>query len=545
MTASSIECRAHAKVQYHGKFFPNGFGKGLFALGFLGRPNFIMVRRVWPIRGARLKGLNDMQDRPARGAWDERMLRLDRMLAHDPDAIEARFERAGLLREQGSFEASKRDYLELIRRQPTHFAALSDFGTLVLNAGYQEAARSLYREAVRHHPNNPNGHVNLGNLLFLADEKTQARVHYEAALKLDPDHIHAHRGMGNVLAEIGDAAGARRHRDKGFRDHFLTTLPYRGAAPPISVLLLVAAAGGNIPANSLLDDRIFQTTVLVTEYADPTVPLPPHDLVFNSIGDADLSREGLTSAYAVLARIKRPVINHPDQVLKTGRAANIERLRGLPNVVVPRVATLPRRLLDGPGAAAVLADNGLAFPFLVRAPGFHTGIHFSRVETLEDLAAAAAQFPGDEAWLIEQLDARDAEGLYRKYRVMIVDGKLYPLHLAISRDWKVHYFKADMAHSAENRAKDSAFLDNMANALGPRAVAALERISAELGLDYGGIDFAVNAQGDVLFFEANATMVMVPLTPDEKWAYRRPAFERVFSAVRTMLMDRSRADEAA
>jgi hypothetical protein len=31
---------------------------------------------------------------------------------------------------------------------------------------------------------------------------------------------------------------------------------------------------------------------------------------------------------------------------------------------------------------------------------------------------------------------------------------------------------------------------------------------------------------------------MVPLAPDEKWAYRRPAFEKVFSAVRTMLMNR-------
>jgi len=493
------------------------------------------------IRDARTRASTAVTEPAPRSAFSLRIHQLDQVLERDPDAIDARFERASLLRERGAFEASKRDYLELIRREPAHFAALNDFGTLVLNAGYQEAARSLYSEAVRHHPSNPNGHVNLGNLLFLADEKAEARGHYEAALKLDPDHIHAHRGMGNVLAEIGDTAGARRHRDKGFKSHFLTTLPYRGEAPPISILLLVAASGGNIPTNSLLDDRIFQTTVLVTEYADPAVPLPPHDLVFNSIGDADLSREGLKSAFAVLARTERPVLNHPAQVLKTGRAANIDRLRGLPNVVVPRVITAPRRLLAGPEATTVIADNGLAFPLLVRAPGFHTGIHFIRVETLEDLAAAVTQFPGNDAWLIEQLDARGPEGLYRKYRVMIVEGKLYPLHLAISRDWKVHYFRADMAHSAENRAKDAAFLDNMTSVLGPRAVAALERISAELGLDYGGIDFAVNAQGDVLFFEANATMVMVPLTSDEKWAYRRPAFERVFAAIRAMLIERSTA----
>jgi hypothetical protein len=240
----------------------------------------------------------------------------------------------------------------------------------------------------------------------------------------------------------------------------------------------------------------------------------------------------------VLARTSRPVINHPAQVLKTGRAANAERLRALPHVVTPRMVTVPKRLLAGPQAAAVIAKNGIAFPFLLRAPGFHTGRYFIRVESLEDLGAALPVLPSDDVWLIEQLDARDREGMFRKCRVMIVDRKLYPLHLAISRDWKVHYFRADMARSAENRRKDGAFLDDMGNVIGQRGVATLEQISAMLGLDYGGIDFAVNAQGDLLFFEANATMVMVPLAPDEKWAYRRPAFEKVFSAVRTMLMNR-------
>ena len=73
-------------------------------------------------------------------------------------------------------------------------------------------------------------------------------------------------------------------------------MTYRGEGQGIAVLLLVAAAGGNIPVQSLLDDRYFRTTVLVTEYYDPKVPLPPHDIVFNSIGDADLCREGLEAA---------------------------------------------------------------------------------------------------------------------------------------------------------------------------------------------------------------------------------------------------------
>jgi hypothetical protein len=40
-------------------------------------------------------------------------------------------------------------------------------------------------------------------------------------------------------------------------------------------------------------------------------------------------------------------------------------------------------------------------------------------------------------------------------------------------------------------------------------------------------------------------MVMVPLAPDPKWDYRRPAFDAVFGAVRRMLMDRAAAESAA
>ncbi len=474
-----------------------------------------------------------------------RIRELDRLLARDPDAIAARFERAGLHREQGDYEAAKADYVELLRRQPTDFGALNDFGNLVLKAGYKDAARSLFSEAVRHHPDNPTGRVNLGNLLFHLDEFEAAGAQFEAALRADPEHIHAHRGMGYVLAELGDALGARVHRDKGFSRHFLTTLPYRGDWAPIRVLLLVSAQGGNTPTASLLDDRLFQTTVLVTEYYDAKMPLPAHDVVFNGIGDADVCGEGLQAACDVLRRTGRPVINHPRAVMRTGRAANAERLRSLPNIVAPRMAILPRAKLTGADAAAIAAAQGFGFPLLLRVPGFHTGRHFIRVERPEQLAAAASALPGDTVWLIEQLDARDGSGLFRKIRVMIVDRKLYPLHLAISRHWKVHYFRADMAESMDNRSQDAAFLGDMAGFIGRRGTAALERINAALDLDYGGIDFAVNASGNILLFEANATMVMAPLTPDPKWDYRRPAFDAVFAAVRGMLRQRASVAGAA
>jgi hypothetical protein len=124
---------------------------------------------------------------------------------------------------------------------------------------------------------------------------------------------------------------------------------------------------------------------------------------------------------------------------------------------------------------------------------------------------------------------------------MIVDGQLYPLHLAISTRWMVHFLTADMADHPEHRAEDAAFLGDMPGFLGPNLMGALERVRDALGLDYGGVDFGIDAAGRLVVFEANATMVVPFPDADERWAYRRPAIEQVHAAVQGMLLSRARA----
>jgi hypothetical protein len=123
---------------------------------------------------------------------------------------------------------------------------------------------------------------------------------------------------------------------------------------------------------------------------------------------------------------------------------------------------------------------------------------------------------------------------------MMIDGALYPLHLAVSADWKVHYFTADMAASAAHRVEERRFLEDMPAVLGDRALEALRRVSQALGLDYAGIDFTLAADGRVLLFEANAAMVVNPPDPDPVWDYRRPAVDRVLDAARRMVRTRAK-----
>jgi aromatic-L-amino-acid decarboxylase len=477
-----------------------------------------------------------MERRPRRpGAVRDRALRdLDARIASDPGAARLRFERACLLADMGRTPEAQNAYLEVLAREPSHRLALNNLGTLLHSTGHRTAARTAYTEAVARHPCDPMSHVNLGNLLHESHEFPAAREHYETALRFDSGQREAHQGLAYVLAELGDEEGAQHHRRIGFEDRPAMALPYRGEGPPVPLLLLVSPVGGNIPTRHLLDDRVFQTCVVVPAFYHPKLPLPPHQVVFNAIGDADLDAPSLVAAQSIVALTTAPVINLPAAVLATGRGDHA-RLSRLPGVVLPGTATLPRELLTSPEAAATVARYGFGFPLLVRTPGFHTGRHFLRVESPGALAGAVAELPGRELTVIEFLDARGADGKVRKYRVMMIDGALYPLHVAISSHWKIHYFTAEMAERADHRAEDAAFLEHMPEVLGPRAMQALALIQSTLGLDYAGIDFGLSATGDLLLFEANATMVVNPPEPGERWAYRRPAVERILAAVRRML----------
>jgi hypothetical protein len=307
----------------------------------------------------------------------------------------------------------------------------------------------------------------------------------------------------------------------------VTPRRYRGTGVAPEVLYLASARGGNVRLWPWLDDAQLAVTVVYADYADPSQPLPVHDWVINAIGDADGAALALAHAEGLVSATTKPVINHPAKVRQTGRSALGRLCQGIDGLVAPRIRRMDR--------ASILSSDDLEFPVLIRAPGFHTGEHFHAVPSRAGLAAVVASMPGETLFLIEPLDARGRDGMVRKYRVMLVRGRIYPWHVAISSDWKVHYFTAAMAEQENYRAEERRFLNDMANVLGGRAMTALECLGQRMGLDYAGVDFGVALDGSVLVFEANATMTINAPQPGAIWDYRRPAAVAVQDAVARML----------
>ncbi len=435
---------------------------------------------------------------------------------------------ARTLAAEGNYAASRESYVEILRADANCVPALVELGALAQADGYAQAALSAFSRATELNPDNAVAQTGIGNILIEREDHAGAKSRYLAALSTAPDFAPAHQGLARCLDALGEA-GAEAHYHAGYSAHAVAP-PRPSAGPRIALLLLAAARGGNVPCKNWIDPNLYSVTTLYADFFDETAPLPPHEIVVNAIGDAEICGEALRRASRLLAGSSAPLINPPDRVSRTSREENAARLRAIPGLVSPRIELLTR---------AELQAGRLRFPILVRTPGCHTGQNFLRVETEADLETAAAALPGESLLAIELLDARGTDGLARKYRAMFIDGQIYPLHLAASTGWKVHYFTSAMADHPYLRAEERAFLEDMPAVLGARAMAALAGINQALGLDYAGVDFALAPDGSLLLFEANATMIIHP--PDERalWDYRRPAVQAAQDAAKSMLLQRT------
>jgi len=380
---------------------------------------------------------------------------------------------------------------------------------------------------------------NLATVYFMATQYPEAEKWYRRALALDPDLVVANQNLAAILESDGRLAEAQALRDRALCRQCLFVEPATGQ-PARRVLILAASAFGNVPIDALLPQRTTTRIKWFVEYAtDLGEALPPYDIVFNAIGDADLAGPAAAHLSRFLGQCRRPVLNRPDAVAHTPRHLTPSRLAGIPAVVVPPV------LRWGGGVAGLVeavAAAGIEWPILLRPLGSHGGKGLVRLAGPDDLARQGPA-AGETCYVTAYHDTRGADGYYRKYRMIFVDRQPYAYHLAISPRWLVHYGSAEMLAEPWKRDEEQRFLEDPAAVLGGEALAAVAAIGRRLDLDFGGIDFGLLADGRVLVFEANATMNVHLNDSAEDFPYKHIHVPKIFRAFDAML-DRRCADGA-
>ena len=200
----------------------------------------------------------------------------------------------------------------------------------------------------------------------------------------------------------------------------------------------------------------------------------------------------------------------------------------MPGVVTPRTLAMARDILAGPDGAGVDREPRVrlsaaaAFARLSHRAQFHPGRSGCRT-------VGRGGQPSRRRSAGDRISRRPRRGRQRA-QIPRDDDRRPNLSVCIWRyrgNWKVHYFTSDMADKPDHRRRKRASSPTCRPCSATRPWRRSNAFATRLGLDYAGIDFGIGPDGDLLLFEANATMVIAPPDADERWAYRRAAIGKI------------------
>jgi hypothetical protein len=350
----------------------------------------------------------------------------------------------------------------------------------------------------------------------------------------------------SLIAQLlGDKQAGLAIQHEVLLSHRLFRSPCAAKNPRLRVLALAAATdmGSNTPIEFLLEESGIELMMLyVIGEAELPVPLPDHDIAIVIASDSEDCRAALAKIDAAAPCWPRPMLNPPRLIGGLDRDKLHRLLQGIEGLEIPATLVVTReRLLDVAQFPEELSDiaEGLAFPIIIRPRGSHAGSGLARID---DAAALARYLDGHEAELFfvsRFVDYASEDRLFRKYRVVFVDGRPYACHMAIADRWDIWYLNAGMTHSAEKRLEEETWMRTFDLGFGRRHQSALTALAERIGLDYFTIDCAETRDGSLLIFEADNTAVVHNMDLPDVFPYKAPQMRKVFDAFAAMIERRA------
>jgi hypothetical protein len=386
--------------------------------------------------------------------------------------------------------------------------------------------------------------IGLARLAKMAfDGKNLRPIWAELIAKLLDGRADAGEGIDlSLIAQLlGDKPAGLAIQHEVLLSHQLFRSPCASRNPRLRVLALAAETdmGSNTPIEFLLEESGIELMMLyVIPEAELPVPLPDHDVAIVIASDSEDCREALRKIDAVASRWPRPLLNPPRRVCNLDRDKLHSLLLGIEGLEIPATIGATREQLSNAAKSNdALADisAGLVFPMIVRPRGSHAGVGLAKID---DAAAMSRYLEGrdeQEFFVARFVDYSGEDGLFRKYRLVFVDGKPYACHMAIAERWDIWYLNAGMSHSAAKRLEEETFMRTFEIGFGRRHQAALAGISERVGLDYFIMDCAETKDGSLLVFEADNTAVVHNMDSADVFPYKPPQMRKIFEAFSALL----------
>ncbi len=461
----------------------------------------------------------------------------ERCTARKPDFAPAFNDLGVSLHRLGRYKAGLDALDRAVRLDSGNLTAHRNRGLVLAGLGRNAEALRAFRRALALAPNSAEIWTHLGAICLKLEDFARAEAAFRRVLELDPASLDAHLYLAEALDRSHRLEEAERECCEWARRQGVLAKPCASGQGLARVLLLGGAGMCNTPTRYLFANERYATVavnLLLPEGPGDNGPvrpedLPPCDLVFNAISDADRGARFIDLAAAFCRELGRPVLNPPERIARTRRDRVGALLADIPGLAIPMTKRVARVELE-----ALAAARPFARPVLVRPAGSHGGNDLERIEHAGGLADYLRATPFDDFYLTDYHEYRSADGYYRKYRLIFVDREVYPYHLAISPDWMVHYWRADMAQTGW-QSEEGAFLADFRAAFPGALADTVQQVAQQLDLDYGGMDCAVTADGQVLLFEANASMLVHLDNSAEEFPYKHAHVPKIAAAIDWMV----------
>lgn len=396
---------------------------------------------------------------------------------------------------------------------------------------------------MEHLPNTPHRFIGLAPLMRMAfagaDLKPIAATLIAHASR-DAEDANALMDLATILLLTGHRDLALSTQQEALQMQQRYHVPSRGA-PALRLLTLMSSGDlmANTPVEFLLEESDVAHDMLYVGAGIPAIEsLPEHDVLFVAIGQSDDNDALLRELDGVVRDWPRPVINLPSRIAELSRDRASRLLQQAPGVAMPVCTRVDRQIVAdlGRNTAALNARYPASdYPIILRPVGSHAGQGLKKVTDADEIADYLNGVPGAEFYLSRFVDYRSADGLFRKYRIILIDGKPFISHMGISAHWMIHYLNAGMADSAGKRAEEARFMASFTTQFAVRHENAFKTIAQRVGLPYVGIDCAETRAGELLIFEIDSDMIVHAMDPTDLFPYKVEPMDRLFRAFRQML----------
>jgi Flp pilus assembly protein TadD len=237
-------------------------------------------------------------------------------------------------------------------------------------------------------------------------------------------------------------------------------------------------------------------------------------VVLNNVVNAEIlmSGDNLEQLQRLAGATGAPLINAPANAAKTTRQMNAAHLAGIPNLIIPRLSRFNRdgNRLD----ELVLAIEGaFAYPLIIRTTAEHDSVNLTLVRSRSMLRELLARQTERQIYVIQYLGAPRRDGFYRRVRTAFVEGVPIVIRADYAPDWVVTNRAKSTVEVYNQRPDLLADADEIVNEpmkrLGAAAMATLEAVGRTIPMEIFGMDFDIDDEGRVIFFEANAAMSLI------------------------------------